>query len=177
MIYGHQNHHQREQLWMGTHNGSLSGLCMASLHPPFPLSEHVMFFCNPRDPLLWVFSSNETSERRLFLRTKKRFELFEHLCCGLLAAHIAIQCSTQVFLRVWFFGFSLQPPKCPENVFSKCGGLFFEPTFECWNEDIFRRKGRSVYKCTYRQQQNRRTINVPVRCSSLSPGSRLTASH
>ena len=83
-------------------------------------------FVTPRDPPLGVFSSNETFERRLFLRTKKFFELFERLWGGRFAANIVIKCSAQVFLRVWFFGFSLQPPKCPENVFSKCGGLFFE---------------------------------------------------
>ena len=81
---------------------------------------------DPWNPPLGVFSSNETFERRFFLRMEKSFELFERLCCGRFAANIAIKCSTQVFFRVWFFGFSLQPPKCPENVFLKCGGLFFE---------------------------------------------------
>ena len=30
---------------MGTHNESLSGVCMASVHPLLPLREHVMFLC------------------------------------------------------------------------------------------------------------------------------------
>ena len=104
--------------------------CPGPLGSCLRLRQLRVLFC-PRDPLRGVFSSNETFERRLFLQTKKFFELFERLWGGRFAANIAIQWSTQVFFRVWFFGFSLQPPKCPENVFSKCGGLFFERTFEC----------------------------------------------
>ena len=43
VIYGYPNNHQRQKLWMGTHNGS--GVCMASLHPLVALSEQVMFLC------------------------------------------------------------------------------------------------------------------------------------
>ena len=81
--------------------------------------------------------AHETHRLGYFLRTKKIFELFERLWGGCFAANVVLKCSTQLFLRVWFFRFSLQPPKCPENVFSKCGGFFFERTFECSNEDIF----------------------------------------
>ena len=38
VIYGYPSNHQRRKVWMGTHNGSLSGVCMASLHPLLPLS-------------------------------------------------------------------------------------------------------------------------------------------
>ena len=76
--------------------------------------------------------------------------------------------STQVLLRVWLCRFSLQPPKCPENVFSKRGGFFFERTFERSNEDIFRRKQRGVYKCTYRPAGNNRTTQPPVSLSNVA---------
>ena len=117
---------------------------------------------------LGVFSSNETFKRRLFLRTKKNFELFERLWGGCVAANIVMKCSTQLFLRVWFFQSSLQPPECPENVFSNCGGFFFQRTFECSNEDIFRRKGRGVSKCTYRPTGNNRTAQPPVSLSNVA---------
>ena len=105
---------------------------------------------------------------KIFLRTKKTFELFERLWVGCFAENIVIICSTQLFVRVGFFRFSLQPPKCPESVFSKCGGFFFERTFEWWNEDIFRTKRCGVYKYTYRPAVNNGTAQPPVSLSNVA---------
>ena len=46
--------------------------------------------------------------------------------------------------------------------------FFFERTFECSNEDIFRRKRRGVYKCTYRPAGNNRTAKPTVSLSNVA---------
>ena len=80
-------------------------IAMDATHAPMrPTAGGIFFERNLRTKII---SSNE-----------EIFELLERLWGGRFAANIVIKCSTQVFLRVRFFGFSLQPPKCPENMFS-----------------------------------------------------------
>ena len=96
---------------------------------------------------------------------KKILELFERLWGGRLAANIVIKCSTQVFLRVWLFGFSLQPPKRPENVFSKCGGLSSNEPSNVRTKIFFEENDAAF---TNAHTGNNRTAQPPVSLSNVA---------